>query len=51
MALTMIPSKKLREECFLKMAIQHQTAESCTGGYIAHLITSVPGSRSTLKVL
>jgi nicotinamide-nucleotide amidase len=28
----------------LKNELQLSTAESCTGGYIAHLITSVPGS-------
>ncbi len=26
------------------------TAESCTGGYIAHLITSMPGSSQTIVI-
>ena len=29
---------------FLERRLQFGTAESCTGGYIAHMITSVPGS-------
>jgi nicotinamide-nucleotide amidase len=35
-----------------KLNLQHKTlalAESCTGGYIAHLITSLPGSSSYFK--
>jgi len=40
--------KELLEEIVGKLLIQQgktlATAESCTGGYIAHLITSVPGS-------
>jgi nicotinamide-nucleotide amidase len=34
---------------FRKEEITLSTAESCTGGYIAHLITSVPGSSEYFK--
>lgn len=36
-------------ETLLKLGATLATAESCTGGYLAHLITSVPGSSSYYK--
>lgn len=40
--------KQFGELC-LRKQISVVTAESCTGGYIAHLITSVPGSSAYFK--
>lgn len=39
-----ITIEKVVGELLLKKGEKVATAESCTGGYIAHLITSVPGS-------
>jgi nicotinamide-nucleotide amidase len=36
-------------ELLLRKKLQLGTAESCTGGYLAHLITSVPGSSAYFK--
>jgi nicotinamide-nucleotide amidase len=44
-----IPLEKVIMEMFLKDRKTLATAESCTGGYIAHLITSVPGSSGIFK--
>ena len=40
--------KQFGEIC-LRKGVSVVTAESCTGGYIAHLITSVPGSSAYFK--
>ena len=40
--------KQFGEIC-LRKGVSVATAESCTGGYIAHLITSVPGSSAYFK--
>lgn len=41
--------EKLFGQTFLDKGVTISTAESCTGGYIAHLITSVPGSSGYFK--
>ncbi len=37
------------KKIFLEMKLTLSVAESCTGGYISHLITSVPGSSNYFK--
>ncbi len=37
------------KKVFLEMGLTLSVAESCTGGYISHLITSVPGSSNYFK--
>jgi nicotinamide-nucleotide amidase len=41
--------EKIIGEMMVKKGVTLSTAESCTGGYIAHLITSVPGSSRYYK--
>jgi len=43
------PLEKVIGELLLKCKTTLSTAESCTGGYIAHLITSIPGSSNYFK--
>lgn len=44
-----IPFAKLVGELLIKQNATVATAESCTGGYIAHLLTSIPGSSKYFK--
>lgn len=43
------PMAKVVAKLLLKQKKTVATAESCTGGYIAHLITAIPGSSSFYK--
>lgn len=44
-----IPLEKILGENLLDKKFTLGTAESCTGGYIAHLITSIPGASNYFK--
>lgn len=44
-----IPFEKILSEHLLRKGLTVGTAESCTGGNIAHLITSIPGSSQYFK--
>lgn len=44
-----IPIEQIIGELLLEKNLSLATAESCTGGYISHLITSVPGSSRYFK--
>jgi nicotinamide-nucleotide amidase len=44
-----VPAEQLIVERFTKRGLTLSTAESCTGGTLAHLITSVPGSSAVFK--
>ncbi|MDB5203867.1 MAG: competence/damage-inducible protein CinA [Ferruginibacter sp.] len=43
------PMEKIVAALLLKEKLSMSTAESCTGGYIAHLLTSLPGSSAFYK--
>jgi len=44
-----VPFAKLIGELLIENQATLATAESCTGGYIAHLLTSIPGSSAYFK--
>jgi len=44
-----VPAEKLVVEWMSRQQLTLSTAESCTGGFIAHRITSVPGSSAMYK--
>jgi len=44
-----MPFAKLIGELLIEKQATVATAESCTGGYIAHLLTSIPGSSAYFK--
>lgn len=44
-----IPMEKVMGKLLLQKNKTFATAESCTGGYIAHLVTSIPGSSAFYK--
>jgi nicotinamide-nucleotide amidase len=44
-----IPMEKVLGKLLMQKNKTVSTAESCTGGYIAHLITSIPGSSAFYK--
>lgn len=44
-----VPAEKLVVEWMSRLQLSLSTAESCTGGFIAHRITSVPGSSTMYK--
>lgn len=44
-----VPAEKLVVDWMSRQQLSLSTAESCTGGYVAHRITSIPGSSRMFK--